>query len=185
MTNHATVDHFSWSKPACCWTATPHIMSASDQSSPAKVASDYIRSLPVEPSVIDSPLQVYRGWLPAQKVLPHPLPNEDASDARLFQDAHLHFLRVPAHPPRPGPHSVPWGGQLPHAASTTDSPQFRSDHSPICSEIPYILLLKNFQIFCGFSLNLKLYGVLLVFFFSWFLSHLMLLWCQKKGLISQ
>lgn len=70
-------------------------------------------------------LQVYRRRLPAQKVLPHPLLNEDATDARLFQDAHLHFLRVPAHPPRPGPHPVPGGGQLPYAASATDAPQLR------------------------------------------------------------
>lgn len=43
-------------------------------------------------------LQIYGGWLPAQKVLPHSLPDEDALDARLFQDAHFHFLRVSAHP---------------------------------------------------------------------------------------
>lgn len=70
-------------------------------------------------------LQVYRRRLPAQEVLPHPLFNEDATDARLFQDAHLHFIRVPADPPRPGPHPVPGGGQLPYAASTTDAPQLR------------------------------------------------------------
>lgn len=79
----------------------------------------------IRTSVTALPLQVYRGRLPAQKVLPHPLLNEDASDTRLFQDAHLHFLRVPAHPPRPGPHPVPGSGQLPYAASTTDTPQLR------------------------------------------------------------
>lgn len=76
------------------------------------------------------PLQVYRGRLPVQKVLPHPLPNEDASHPRLFQDAHLHLLRVSAHPPRPGPHPVPGGGQLPYAACPTDPPQLWYGQTP-------------------------------------------------------
>ena len=102
---------------------------ATDPDKPSHSGLFLIQQNAIKPSVSVSPLQIYRGRLPAQKVLPHSIPDEDAPDARLFQDAHLYFLRVPAHPPRPGPHPVPRGGQLPHAASTTDSPQLRSDHS--------------------------------------------------------
>lgn len=101
----------------------------------------------VKAFLIVVPPQVHRGRLPAQKVLPHPLPYEDAADSWLFQDAHLHFFRLSAHPPRPGPHPVPRGGQLPHVTGTTDSPQLRWDRSQL------VTLGKNRMIFYVFLLT--------------------------------
>lgn len=90
---------------------------------PCRINTDRVRTICAD--VSRPPLQVHGGRLPAQEVLPHPLPDADASDARLLQDAHLHVVRLPTHSARPGPHPVAGGGQLPHAASATDAAQLR------------------------------------------------------------
>lgn len=52
--------------------------------------------LTTAPSCAYLAVQVHRGWMSPQEVFSHPFSDANEADARLFQNADLHLLWLPA-----------------------------------------------------------------------------------------